>query len=453
MNRIVLISILVALTIAAFWGIGRLGSPTIEYLTATVERGKLRTTVTATGTVNALTSVEVGSQLSGQIHTLMADYNSPVKTGQPLARLDPQAYEASVSEARAALEVARANVLVRKSLVDRARSALASAEAKISVVEAKLLGADATLTEAQQSLSRKQTVLRTGAGSVSRETVDQAEAKLARAKAGKQAAVGEQAVHHQTIQMAHADLRKAEAELLNAEARIPESEASLALAEVNLERTIIRSPIDGVVIARNVSKGQTVAASLEAPKLFIVAQDLHHMEVHANIDEADIGKIRSGQRAVFSVDAYPDITFEGEVVQVRKSPVVVQNVITYTVIIATHNTDLLLFPGMTTTVEVIVFESEEVLKVPASALRYTPSGEIDSKITLQTGDRTAQDQEGQVWLLDDNDKLRSIPVRIGISDAAVSGLLSGDIKAGDRVVVNEISSEINQGWFELRFGF
>ncbi len=426
--------------------------PGSTYVTAILQSGKLRDTVVSTGTVGAVTQVEVGSQLSGQIDQLLVDFNDVVKSNQPMARLDPQSYEASVSQARAALEVTRANKKVRQAVVDHAFSAIDAAEARTSIVGARIASTKASVKEAKQSLARKMNPQGARVAGVTEDALDQARAQLARSQADLNAALGEKLVHAQSIVMAQADLRKAEAELLNAEARIPEKQAALAVAEVNLDRTIIRSPIDGVVIGREVNKGQTVAASLEAPRLFTVAKDLHQMEVLTNVDEADIGKIKSGQTASFTVDAFPEEVFPGTVAQIRKTPATVQNVVAYIVVLSTDNPDLKLLPGMTATVEIIVTESEDVLKIPLAAMDFVPM-DPSLKNTKQNTTLEGPGRSGRVWVLDKGGVLTSIPVLVGEDDGESAMFYDGTLGVDDVVIVNEIPNSPKKSFLGLRIGF
>ncbi len=301
----------------------------VEYQSATLERGYLRSVVSATGTLGALVTVEVGSQLSGQISELHADFNSIVQEGQLIARLDPATFKTRVQQAEAELAIAIAGV----------------AQAGASVTELR-----AALSEAELNLDRQKKLRERGASS---------EQQLDTAKA--------------EFDKANARLTSAGAQVVNANAQVKQREASLEAARVDIERTYIRSPVDGVVIGRDIDIGQTVAASLQAPILFTIAQDLSKMQLEVNVDEADIGQIRDGHRVDFSVDAYPRRKFDGIVKQVRKAPIVEQNVVTYTVIVSADNSNQNLLPGMTANVEIVIAEREDVLKIPNRALRFRPS--------------------------------------------------------------------------------
>ena len=289
-------------------------SEDVRYQTMAVDRGDVIEVVGATGTLQAVTTVQVGSQVSGTIQSLHADFNSTVKKGQVVARLDPSLFEARLGQARANLVTARANV-------ERSRSTVADMKQKY---------------ERSKELAAQKLV---------------PESDLETAKANYDGAV---------------------AGLKASEAAVTQAEASVNQADVDLDHTVIATPIDGVVINRNVDVGQTVAASFQAPVLFVIANDLAQMQVNASIDEADIGRVRAGQDVTFRVDAYPERVFSGRVEQVRLQPATVQNVVTYNTIIAVDNEDLRLMPGMTATVSVIVRKVENVLRVRASALRFRP---------------------------------------------------------------------------------
>ena len=291
-------------------------APRVRYVTAAVTRGDILEVIGATGTLQAVTTVQVGSQVSGTIQSLHADFNSVVGKGQVIARLDPSSFEARVGQARANLLAARANV-------DRSRATLEDARQKY--LRARELSAENLLPKAD----------------------------LETAKANHEAGA---------------------AQLKASEAEVSQAEAALNQAHVDLQHTVIKAPIDGVVIARSVDVGQTVAASFQAPVLFSIANDLTRMQVNASVDEADIGRIRPGQQVSFRVDAFPEQSFEARVEQVRLQPTTVQNVVTYNAIISVDNPRKLLLPGMTATVSVSVRRADGVLRVPAAALRFRPDG-------------------------------------------------------------------------------
>jgi HlyD family secretion protein len=323
------------------------------FRTAPVERGTILSTVSATGTLNAVVTVQVGSQISGTIRELHADFNSKVKKGQLVARIDPEIFEAKVAQAKADLESARANVLNQRASVARAEAEVATARAnaarqQVAVQDARIK------RDSRASLFRE--------GGVSQEERDSAQASYDAAVAQHDAAVA-------TIRSAEAALAVARAQLQAAEAQVAQRQAALRQAQVDLEHTFIRAPVDGIVISRNVDVGQTVAASLQAPVLFTIAQDLSQMQVDTNVDEADISRIQMGQDATFTVDSFPGQSFRGNVVQVRSAPIIVQNVVTYNAVVAVANPDPRLKPGMTANVRVLVARRENVLRIPNAALR------------------------------------------------------------------------------------
>jgi len=311
---------------------------------ATVERGDLQMVVSSTGQINPVVTVQVGTQVSGQISELLADFNTPVKAGQIIARINPASFQARVATARAELMVAKANVAMQR--------------ASLSEQQAELSGARAAHKDAGQDLGRKQALLkrRVVADSVVEKAVaarDQATARLA---------------------VTEAKLRKQAAQLDSARAQVQARKATLDDRLLDLENTIIRSPVDGIVINRDVNLGQTVAASLQAPVLFDIAQDLGQMQIEVSVDEADIGRVSEGQRVNFSVDAYPQRKFFGAVQQIRKSPKIVSNVVAYTVISTAANPDYALLPGMTANIEIVIGARRNILKVANAALRFRPAG-------------------------------------------------------------------------------
>jgi HlyD family secretion protein len=328
----------IALLIIAVAGVGawiyfvRRAGPEIGAVTSPITRGDIVDAVSTTGTLQPVTTVQIGSQVSGNISYLGADFNSIVKQGQIIAKLDPSLLQAQ-------LEQSRANVL--RSQADVAQS------------EANLAKARVALLDAQQKYGRAKQLETKGL---------QPQADLDAAKIA--------------VDSAQSSLQSAEAALNSSKASVSQSQANFNQAQVNLEHTIITSPVDGIVTQRSVDVGQTVASSLQAPTLFIIAVDLTKLQVSANIDEADIGRIRPGQRATFRVDAYPTDTFEGTVAQVRLQPVVVQNVTTYATIINAPNADLKLRPGMTATLRVEVSQKTDVLRVPSAALRFRPTADV-----------------------------------------------------------------------------
>lgn len=328
----------------AAWWLARGKADDVQYRTAKIERGPLSATVSASGAVNPVTQVSVGTQVSGQIKDLYVDFNSEVKAGQLIAVIDPETFEYRVRQAQADVDAARAAVLT-------AQANAASSRAGIS-------RAQSDLTEAQRTHERNQSLQAQG-------FISQAEVERTRAAV---ATAGE------NLKSAQAQLGVTDAQIKSAQAGVAQREASLAQARIDLARTRITSPVNGIVIKRAIEKGQTVAASLQSPELFVIAQNLQDMQVDASIDESDVGRIRTGQKATFTVDAFPGQTFEGTVGQVRKAAQNVANVVTYVAVVAFSNTGGRLLPGMTANVRVVTDQRESVLKVPNASLRVRIAG-------------------------------------------------------------------------------
>ena len=336
-RNLLLAAIVAALGLGAFffWQSSDRSANATKYKLAKIESGPLTAAVSATGTLNPVVSVQVGSQVSGQIKEILVDFNSPVKSGQLIARLDPETYQHRVRQAEADVDAARAAQGVQQAEVARAR---------------------ANLSNAQRDYERKKTL-------VEKNFISPAERDTAQ----------------NNLDAARASLASAEAQVRNGEAIVRQREAQLAAARVDLTRTSITAPVDGVVVKRSIEPGQTVAASLQAPELFVIAKNLTDMQVETSIDEADVGRVRLGQKATFTVDAFAGRHFEGEVRQVRKAATVVSNVVTYTVVISAANPDLTLLPGMTANVRIITAQKDKVLKAPNAALRFRPAGATDEK--------------------------------------------------------------------------
>ena len=376
---------LLILVVAAAAGAGayyywhQSGPGRLDIQTAEAKRGDVRRMVSTSGTVSALVTVDIGSQLSGNIGAVNVDYSSEVKRGEVLARIEPSSFETRVREEEAAVAVAKANVDLQEAGIGRA---------------------EANLHKPELDLGRAKELVAKGATS---------QAALDTAIAAEQGAV--------------ADIAIAKANVENAKATLTQHEATLDSARIDLDRTYIRSPIDGVVIDKIVEVGQTVAASLQAPKLFTIAQDLNQVQIQAQVDEADIGQVTSGNPVSFTVDADPDVTFEGTVEQIRLAPISLQNVVTYTVVIAADNQLSRLLPGMTANVEIITGEHPGVVVVPNDALRFQPRGAAEALISDATatvstptasgaGDRTSR-------LLD------RLKVDLGLSPEEVAKVRSG----------------------------
>lgn len=347
-----------------------------------ITRDNVVQNVTASGTLEAVDTVEVSSQLSGQVAKLMADHNSIVRAGEPLAALDSAPFEVQVKEAEAALAVASAQN-------EEARAAIE--------------GAQARQDDALRDLQVKSTLSRNG-------SVSQRDAERAQMAARSLAS----------------ELSAAKARARIRAAGVEAARASLERVRLDLERSTIKSPIDGVVIRRSVELGQTVAASLEAPTLFTIARDLSDMRVDASVSEADIGAVRTGQRALFSVDSYPGRSFEGRVLEIRKAARMVQNVVTYTVMISAPNPDGLLFPGMTADVRIMVEERQDVMVVPNAALSFRP--------TRERADKPAPGN-GVIWVRTKSGHLEPASVSLGATGDSLTQILSSDLKIGEQVAI------------------
>ena len=363
---------------------------------AAVERGPIVSAVSTSGTLNAVITVQVGSQVSGQIKELLADFNSEVKAGLVIARIDPETFEAKVRQARAELDVARANVHIQRAGIERAQKELANAAASLNSAKARTEKARVTLVNAKRNLERRRTLFQSG--SVSESQIDDAQTAHDQTLAQMNSDEADERASESMVATREAALKTSRAQVDYAIEQVRQKEAGLNQAEVDLENTFIRSPVDGVVIERAVDIGQTVAATFQAPKLFVIAQDLRQMQVETDVDEADIGRVHVGQEAIFTVDAFAGREFHGQVLQVRKAPRVVQNVVTYTVLVSADNSELRLLPGMTANIQIIVDERQNALKVPNAALRFKPNGEDAkspgaSRSAAASSGETAQPEE------------------------------------------------------------
>jgi HlyD family secretion protein len=417
-KRFILGALLLAATALGLYAYSRSGGTPVSFSTATIDRGDVVATVGATGTVEAVATVQVGTQVTGTIWNLYADFNSRVEKDQVVARLEPSLFESRLSEAKANLVSAEAN---------RERSRVAVEDTRRKLVRARELSAQDLMPQSD-------------------------------------------------LDVAELALQSAEAQLKASEAQLEQAHAAVEQATVNLGHTVIRSPINGVVISRNVDVGQTVSASLSAPTLFTIAEDLSKMRVIASVDEADVGNLELGQPATFRVDAFPEDTFSGTVSQVRLAPIVVQNVVTYNALVDVDNSDLKLRPGMTANVTFEVARHKDVLRVPNAALRYRPAPELlapepsvqaeperpapaeagyreqaDGSLgSSERGMRRGDGEEGPageqammagrpagrntLYLVQPDGKLRSVPVQIGLTDGTYTEITWGGVSDGDTVV-------------------
>ncbi|MGQ3683932.1 MAG: efflux RND transporter periplasmic adaptor subunit [Candidatus Loosdrechtia sp.] len=355
----------------------------VQYRTEKIKRSTIDKYVMATGTVNPVRTVIIGSQVSGLISQLYVDFNSVVRKGLVVAQIDPVPFEHEVKRAEAALATAIANL-------EKAKANHRNNER--NYIRSKELYANKIISV--NDLDSALTAYETG----------MADVKLA-------------------------------------ESQVQQAEASLEIAKTNLKHTVIVSPLDGIILSRDVDVGQTVVSSFQTPTLFTIAEDLVHMQVVANVDEADIGMVRIGQDAKFTVDSFPDDVFEGKVVEIRMAPVVFQNVVTYDTIISVDNSSLKLMPGMTATASIRVARAENVLKIPSAALRYTPSEVLKKERTerLVIGREYARKAGSSVWILE-HGKLEEVPVRTGVSNSNFTEVLEGNLKEGQKVVIAEITA-------------
>jgi HlyD family secretion protein len=352
------------------------------YRTAKVEKGEIVDAIAATGTINAVTTVSVGSQVSGTIQQIFVDFNSRVRKGQVIALIDPRLLEAAV-------EQARANVGNAKASLERAQ---------VGVIDT------------ERTNRRNRELVKDGF--VAQADVDSSQTALEQAAAQRR----------------------------SAEAVLQQAEGALRVARTNLEYATIRSPVDGIVISRTVDVGQTVAASFQTPTLFSIAEDLTKMQVDTNVDESDIGRAALGQAVTFTVDAWPEKTFAGEVAQVRNSPIVTQNVVTYNVVVRVDNRELLLKPGMTANVSIEVKKFGDVLKIPNAALRYRPAakGAEAEGAGKRQGNGKGKEAGGQrVHLLGKDGKPAPVRVKTGVSNGTFTVLEEGNLKEGDLLVTGE----------------
>jgi HlyD family secretion protein len=428
-NRWLILAGVVAL-IALFAAFGLNRGTQAQHFTAKVERGEIRDVVEATGTINAVITVQVGSQVSGTIAKLNVDFNSRVHKGDVVALIDPALFQGALLQTAADLENSKASLAVAKANLEKAKATAVQAKAEYDRTVA--LNKERVMSQQQLDL----------------------------AKANYDAAI--------------ATVSGAAASVTQAEAQVSQKTAAVTVSQTNLNYTVIRSPIDGTVVARNVDVGQTVAASLQAPTIFTIAQDLTKMLVYAKTDESDVGNIKLGKPVTFKVDAFPKDTFHGRVSQVRMNATTVQNVVTYDTIIEFDNPELKLFPGMTAYVTIPVATAQNVIKLPNTALRYKPPMtpeevlaiykqygiEVDQRQSvgadslaerslLQGGGmgnlpRKAKADTAVVWKLQSDSRMEPVKVSIGITDHSyteVTSLLKGELKEGDEVVIRSTVSK------------
>ena len=403
------------------FGLNRSAQP--QHFTAKIERGDIHDVVEATGTINAVITVQVGSQVSGTIAKLNVDFNSRVRKGDVVALIDPALFQGALLQASADLDNAKANVAAAKANLEKARAA--SQQTKADYDRVAQLTNDRIMSQQQLDLAKA------------------------------------------NFDSANAAVGAAAANVTQAEAQVSQKSAALTVAQTNLNYTVIRSPIDGTVVARNVDVGQTVAASLQAPTVFTIAQDLKKMLVYTKTDESDVGNIKLGKAVSFKVDAFPKDTFRGVVSQVRMNPTTVQNVVTYDTIIEFDNPELKLFPGMTAYVSIPVTTAQNVLKLPNTALRYKPPMAPEEVLALyrrygiegdekqRPGDdhgspasggiqnlpRAPRAENAVVWKLHADNTMEPVKVSLGITDHSyteATGVIKGEMKEGDELIIRSV---------------
>jgi len=409
------------------------------FRTVAVSRGPLTAAVSATGTLNAVITVQVGSQVSGQVKELHADFNSVVKKGQVIARIDPDTFEAKVNQTKAQVDAARASVLNQQAAVEKTRADLENVRAALAAARAQTAKSRVAVVDSNRTLGRNRDLRQRGL--IAQADEDTAQASYDSAVAQFEASGAQEQAQVSAVRAAEAQLRVAEAMLQNATAQVAQNEAAQRQAQVDLDHTFIRAPVDGVVVGRTVDVGQTVAASLQAPTLFTIAQDLRNMQVDTNVDEADVGRVKVGQATTFTVDSFPGRTFSGEVVQIRKAPLVVQNVVTYDVVVSAKNPEQRLLPGMTANVRIIIEQKEGVLQVPNAALRFRPPGVETAERPARpgagpgAGSRGGGAPTGRVWILGPDGKPAALSLQLGIGDGTYTEVVRGELKEGHLVIV------------------
>src|SRR5215218_7529607 len=416
------------------------------YRLASVDRGGITATVRATGTLNPVTTILVGSQLSGQVVEILAGYNTPVTKGQVVARLYSEQIKSRRDAALADLAQARADRDTKSAQIDKARSAVQRSEAIADDLAAQRDRAGVQVAEAQRNFDRQAELTARAAGTQT--ALEQTKTQLDIQKAMVASADAQIASNRAETAGFRADSALAEAGLKSAEALILQREAKLKDIEIDLARTEIRSPVDGVVVKRDIELGQTVAASLSAPTLFTIAQDLREIDIYANIDESDVGGVKPEQKVTFTVNAYPNRTFEGVVRMVRLGAQTVQNVVTYTAVIRVRNSDQALLPGMTANLQIVTEEREDALRIPNAALRFRPSGVVTSASPgapdRQGGRRRSPGPDawpkldgsvGRVYRLGPGQDPQPVPVHLGVTDGAYTEVLRGDLEEGSAVII------------------
>ena len=369
------------------------GDPRQKFRRVKVERGEISQVVTATGTINPVITVLVGSQVSGTIKALYADFNSQVKEDQVIAQIDPALFEGQVDQGKANVQNAQAGLQNADANLQSAQAGFVNAQAGLETSRANLVKAEVAVVDAKRTLDRNVGLMQRNV--IAQAALDTAQVNYDSAVAQKEANRAQVEQAKAQVESARAQVETAKAQVESAKAQIEQAKASLMISETNLRYATIRSPVNGTVISRNVDVGQTVAASLQAPTLFSIAKDLTRMQVDTNVSEADVGRLEVGQDATFTVDAYPERTFRGRLSEIRIAPTTIQNVVTYDIVIQVDNKDVKLKPGMTANVSILIAHREGVLKIPNSSLRFQPSagGKEEAKEKKE-----GPSQPGQQWV-------------------------------------------------------
>lgn len=416
-----------------------------QYLTTEIRAAQLDRTIHAMGTLRAEQTVDVSSQLSGQILKVHADFNDQVEAGQALAELDRRTFQARVQQAEAELQMAQHQRVLTQHRLNHARDQEKQARVQRKVFQAQI---DRSLSAYQVARKQKQSFERLRqTGSVSDFEADDVLARFELATADLHEAKALAEAHEYALVARQTALLEAESELASANASIPHKEAALTLVKLDLERSVIRSPIQGLLIARQIEPGQTVVASLDAPVLFQIANDLDQMEIYAQIDETDIGFVQVGQIAEFSVDAFSGRSFSAVVREIRKSARVEQGVVLYTVVLRVGNPDKQLLPGMTTSIKIVIDSEQSNQVIPLSAVHFRPD---EVGVVKSAPWPRATKASTQVWVLDADQVLRARSVQLGMDDGRFVAVKSGELRPDDRVVLGLSQQRSNQ-WFGLSF--
>lgn len=437
MKKSIIISISFFIITAIFLGvyIHLKSEDRFTFKTMKVVKGDIAQTISATGTVNPVIIVNVGAQVTGKVLKLFADYNSIVKKGDIVAKIDPELYQSDIEEGNARLKTALANL-------ESISKNISYAEAKVKNAGAEIKKETAGLAYAQKEYKRYVELFQKDLVSASER--DQKELAYKEALARLESANAE-------LNGQKANLSSKKADYEASFSQVKSAEAALDRDKTNLDYTIIRSPVDGTVVSREVDEGQTLTARMQTPLLFKIAEDLTKMQVNASIDEADIGRIKAGQQALFTVDAFPYTIFEGILKQVRIAPIIVQNVVTYDVIIEVENRELKLKPGMTANVTIMVEHESNVIKIPNEALRFIPPGNLkpedrkpkdrkpkDRKPGKKAGEKLKGKHSRLVWRMNKNGSLESVAIKTGISDGEYTGLVRGAVQEGDALATGAL---------------